>query len=387
MKTLKRSKVLGAMLGGLTALGMIGTAQASSHREAPAISNDPAADNTDVYAWTEGGNLNVIANWIPFEEPSGGPNFFKFSDDVLYEVHITKPGIAGPDGGANATYTFDDQAYYQFRFKTAPIARVEPGPDAGLGGGVEFFAQLTGTYNQSYTVTKIDGNGVATDLTPAGGLKVAPPNIGPVTDQLANGLPSGRRYDDAFAATFNGTLSDGTQIFAGPRDDPFYVDLGGIFDLANLRAKGTAQDGLYHFNVHSVVMQIPLANLQGGGIHQGTAGDDSTVGIWAASSRRKVRILRNDGTENGFGAWTQVSRLAIPLVNEALIGFQDKDKYNRTTPRTDVANFAGYFLAPTLVRDAAARGVYASKGVTDISPYDRNRLDLIGAINLAPDHR
>jgi hypothetical protein len=161
MKTLKRSKVLGAMLGGLTALGMIGTAQASSHRE----------------------------------EPSGGPNFFKFSDDVLYEVHITKPGIAGPDGGANATYTFDDQAYYQFRFKTAPIARVEPGPDAGLGGGVEFFAQLTGTYNQSYTVTKIDGNGVATDLTPAGGLKVAPPNIGPVTDQLANGLPSGRHPD------------------------------------------------------------------------------------------------------------------------------------------------------------------------------------------------
>jgi hypothetical protein len=176
------------------------------------------------------------------------------------------------------------------------------------------------------------------------------------------------------------------------------VDLGGIFDLANLRGPVTvnqpdgggpianpnpAQDGLAGFNVHTISLSIPTTEIFGAGgtPHVGSAGDDSTVGVWASASRKKVRILRNDGTESWYGPWTQVSRLGLPLINEAVIGIQDKDKYNRTTPKTDVANFAAYFLNPIIVRDAEAVGIYAALGV-DPTPLKSGRVDILNTINL-----
>src|SRR5262249_16186494 len=135
--------------GVLAAAGLFvmnGVAQASSHREAPAISNDPAADNTDLWAWAPSTHdkLYVVASYIPLEEPSGGPNYPKFSDDVLYEIHVAK----GPTSLADAVT-------YQIRFKTAPIARVDPAQHGAAGGGKEFYAQISGYYNQTYTVTKV----------------------------------------------------------------------------------------------------------------------------------------------------------------------------------------------------------------------------------------
>jgi hypothetical protein len=371
---------------------------ASSHREAPAISNDPQADNTDLYAWVDPdlSTLHIVANWIPLEEPSGGPNFHKFSDDVLYQIHIAG-NASGATGNLNDTIT------YNIRFTTAPITNVA-GPylsDGGLTsnvGGQEFFAQLAGSFSQTYVVSQTVG-GVTTVLTPATAPTVAPPNIGPRTDAVVyqnffgqattgdNTVPGDGGYDDAFAATFLSSLtfpaSGGTgAVWAGPRDDGFYVDLGGVFDLANLRAQGVAQDGVSGFNTHSVAMDIPVTAILGKAATAG-ASDAQTIGVWASSSRPKVNIYRNDGTHAGVGPWVQVSRLGLPLINEAVIGLQDKDKYNRTTPVTDVANFANYFLSPPIVSDAVAvNDISAAQGISATTLHGGGDIiDIISLVN------
>jgi hypothetical protein len=371
-------------LAAALALGA-GRAEASSHREAPAISNDPQADNTDVYAWVTPGShdkLYVITNWIPLEEPSGGPNFHKLSDEVLYEIHLSR-----------GNRSLEDEVTYQFRFKTAPVARVDPADLAAPpGGGKEFFAQLTGTFDQTYTVTKIsrgrNGNGRRATVI-ARDVPVAPPRIGPRTQTVANALGlapwTSPVYDDAFAATFVRPMGDGGsegRVFAGPRDDPFYVDLGGVFDLANLRPKGTAQDGVAGFNTHTIAVEIPTRLLTADGNPPGsTPGDATTLGVWASASRRKVNILRRDGSARADGPWVQVSRLGLPLVNEAVIGYQDKDFYNRTHPKDDVEHFGAYFLNPIVVRDAEAVGIYQTLGA-DPAPFKSNRTDVLDIINL-----
>ena len=376
-----KTKLIRHALTLLAALALMGgRAQASSHREAPAISNDPAADNTDVYAWVTSGShdkLYVITNWIPLEEPAGGPNFHRFSDDVLYEIHV-----------ARGDQSLEDVVTYQFRFRTAPIQRVDPADLAAPpGGGKEFFAQLAGAFDQTYTVAKIVGRGGnRQERVIAQDVPVAPPRIGPRTQTVANALGlapyTSPVYDDAFAATFVRDMGDEGRVFAGPRDDPFYVDLGGIFDLANLRAKGVAQDGVAGFNTHTIAIEIPTRLLTTDGQPPGdTPSDDTTLGIWSSSSRRKVNILRRDGSTRGEGPWVQVSRLGLPLVNEAVIGYQDKDFYNRTHPKDDVANFGAYFLNPIVVRDAEAVGIYAALGV-DPTPFKSNRTDILDVINL-----
>ena len=373
-----------------------GSAFASSHREAPAIAYDPAADNTDVYAFVStksarNDTLNIVANWIPFEEPSSGPNFFKFSDDVLYQIHVAR----GPSSLA-------DVVTYSIRFKTASIKNVDPatlknacsapGTVACVGGGKEFFAQLSdpmtgGAIVQTYTVTRSTPSG-SSDIVTSG--VVAPWRIGPRTQATLNAvnptLVTSATYDDAYAKTFIKTATDGkTRVFAGPRDDGFYVDLGGVFDLANLRAKGTAQDGLAGYNVHSIALEIPTAQLTSDGAAPGTAASDAnTLGVWASSSRRKVTILRQGGGANtSYGPFVQVSRLGLPLINEAVIGIQDKDKYNRTSPKDDVSNFGAYFLNPVIVPDAEAVGIYKAMGITVDDSYRHNRTDILDVIGLA----
>jgi len=357
-------------------------ALASSHREAPAISRDPVADNTDLYAWVTPNThdkLYILANYIPLEEPSGGPNFAKFSDDVLYEVHIAR-------GAASLA----DAVTYQIRFKSATIPNVDVSNlTLPPGGGKEFFAQLSGYFSQTYTVTKIEGT--ATTVI-ASNVPVAPPRIGPETQTILNlfGVASSATYDDAFAATFITNMGAGGvegRVFAGPRDDGFYVDLGGILDLAQLRPKGTAQDGVAGFNTHTIALEIPTNMLTGTGVFPPTWSSPSdllTLGIWASASRQKVSILRGDGTVTGAGPWTRVSRLGLPLINEAVIGIQDKDKWNRMDPSSDVPIFGAYFLNPIVVRDAEAVGIYQALGVQQpqIDALKSNRLDIINLINL-----
>lgn len=351
--------VLAALVAGLAPAA----AEASSHREAPAISNDPAADNTDLYAWVTPGShdkLNVVANWIPLEEPAGGPNFHSFSDDVRYEIHIAR-------GASNA-----DVVSYYIEFSSTPIKRVAVEDlGLGLGGGKEFFAQLAGV-TQTYTVTKVLGDGKKTVI--AEGIKPAPANIGPVTDAVAYESDG---YTDAYAAKFISNTKDGGRVWAGPRDDGFYVDLGGVFDLANLRAKGEAQDGVSGFNTHSIALEIPTSVV----VSPKEKGVNSIIGVWTATSRRKLTIRHFSGGESSYGPWVQVSRLGVPLVNEVVVGLQDKDKYNATHPADDVANFGAYVLNPILVRDAEAVGIYAALGV-DPKPFRSGRSDILDILNL-----
>lgn len=396
-----RNRTTMLVASGLTALGLLAsgmTARASSHREAPSIGTDQVADNTDLYAWVTPGShdkLNIIASWIPLEEPSAGPNFYKFSDDVRYEIHI-----------ARGNQSLNDKLTYYIQFKTKKTPRQEV-TDKMIGGGKEFFAQLTNYFSQTYTVTKVDANGGSTVI--AKDVAVAPPRIGPRTFMIAQKAKgsAATEYDDAFAATFIKDMGKEGRVFAGPRDDGFYVDLGGIFDLANLRGAG-AKDGLAGFNVHSIALEIPINKVTGtnkGPRHDGTAGDDTTIGIWAASSRRASMATGGDGNGNGnggsdgdgdndgdeadastrsaasSGGWVQVSRIGLPLINEAVIGLQDKDKYNRTTPKNDVKNFGAYFLNPVIVRDAEAVGIYDLLKLP-ADDYKTDRLDIIDAINL-----
>jgi hypothetical protein len=373
-----RSRFLGAVLAVL--LSPL-AALASSHREAPAISFDPAADNTDLWAWIKPGTydrLYIVAAYNPLEEPSGGPNFHKFSDDVLYEIHVVR-GVS----------SLADVITYQVRFKTEPLTRVDVADlTKGPGGGKEFFAQLSGSVGfqkQTYTVTKVQDS-QATVI--AQDIPVAPPNVGPRTFAVLKGLglltTTESSYNDGFTQQFVKPMgsggSEGT-VFAGPRDDGFYVDLGGIFDLANLRAKGTAQDGVAGYNCHAIALDIPVTRVTADGALPTTRTDNSIIGVWASASRRKVTIQRQNGAPESIGPWVQVSRLGLPLINEAVIGLQDKDKYNRTTPATDVTNFGAYFLNPIIVRDAEAVGIYDALGV-DPTPFKSNRTDILDIIGL-----
>ncbi len=353
------------------ALG-VGTVQASSHREAPAISQDPTADNTDVYAWVTPGThdkLNVVLGFNPLEEPSGGPNFHEFSTDVLYQLHITR-GVA----------SLEDVYTYQFRFQKTPATRQDPADlKAGLIGGKEFFSQLTGQ-KMTMQVTRIE-KGIATII--ADNVPVAPPNIGPRTYTVAQkGSASSNVYDDAFAATFITPTKEGGRVWAGPRDDAFYVDLGGIFDLANLRPKGTAQDGVSGYNVHAIAIEIPTGKLTDtGAAPTSGASDKQLLGIWSSASRPAITYRFRNGFSYHFGPWVQVSRLGLPLINEAVIGIQDKDRWNNDRPSRESTYFP-YILNPVVVRDAKAVGIYTALGVNDTSPFESNRLDIVDTINL-----
>ncbi|MDI1448174.1 DUF4331 domain-containing protein [Polyangium sp. 6x1] len=379
---MKRMTWTSAALAALTILGTAGTAMASSHGEAPGIGEDPRADNTDLYAWVEGGNLVILANYIPLEEPAAGPNWHKFSDDVLYEVHIAR----GPG-------SLDDALTYQIRFSSSAYPAVDPGDlQAPVGGGKEFFSQLSGS-EQTYSVTKLVNGKNPTVLVQ--NAKVAPPNVGPRTNTIAYQVPMGKTYEQFFvdeAATSRVTALGGGEgrVFAGPRDDGFSVDLGAVFDLAGLETVlgGTPYDNVSGYNVHTIALEIPLQVANGGtAVVSGAANDNQTIGVWASASRRKTRILRRKESADSFGPWVQVSRLGLPLINEAVIGIQDKDKFNRTHPKDDVANFGAYILNPVIVRDAEFAGFYAGPlagcvGAGGVAALKSNRTDIIDIISL-----
>jgi hypothetical protein len=393
----------GSVMSALTALGLLSlssVAAASSHREAPSISSDPAADNTDTYAFVNGTNLVVVANYIGLELPEGGPNWARFSDDVRYDIHIAR----GPTSLADALT-------YQVKFTTAAPVKGNSGaspPTPTPAGGLEFFGQLTGSgaFGQTYSVTQLT-NG-ATPTVIATGIKVPPPNVGPETNAVAYAIPTGTTYEQFFVnggtGPSIGTLMGGGSVFAGPRDDPFWVDLGAIFDLAQLRPVANptapARDSIAYMNVHAIVIEIPLT-VANGGTAPVTSGataaqaDAQTVGVWASASRRKSTIRRRSGVDSSYGPWIQVSRLGQPLINEAVIGLQDKDYFNHLTPADDLTTFANYILNPILVRDAQAIKFYAAGGPLAGAACDNGmggtdlesgRMDIVGVINLAPSH-
>ena len=308
---------------------------ASSHREAPLISSDPQADNTDLYAFRspdDPNTITIIANYIPFQSPEGGPNYYTFGTNVRYEIHIK-----------NSTATTKDDITYRFTFSSK---NEDP---------TTFFNIRLGLQNLKTTYTcEKSTDGGATFVTIITDGIVPPANIGP---RSIENSPVGLGVSSYDVLVQQGiiTATTGEKAFCGPADDPFFVDLAGAFDLGNFRPEGNdvnpTKDGVARFNVHSIVLNIPIKMLQKDGKDVSAATSildgDFVIGVWASASRQQIKTLNLDGSMSFSGDWVQVSRLGMPLTNEAIIPLQSKDLWNATTPENDL-QFAKYFSNPEL---------------------------------------
>lgn len=307
----------------------------SSHREAPLIANDPLADNTDVYAFKspdDPNSITIIANYIPTEFRNGGPNYYSFGENIRYEIHVD-----------NDASTPGDDITYRFTFTKMN------------GDPTTFFNIRLGQENlkTTYMIEKSTDGG-ATFSTFMTGLTVPPPNIG---DRSING-PVGLNaasYEDLIASSIY-TTPEGGQVFCGPSDDPFFVDLGGIFDLGDAPRQnngGVVRDGLAKFNTHSIAIKIPVSVLQKDGLGVSAAANildpNFVIGVWASASRQTTRTITAGG-QSYAGNWVQVSRLGMPLTNEAVIPVGKKDFWNSLTPYQELAETTldEYFYNPEL---------------------------------------
>ena len=380
-KPLARRALLAFLLFALT-LSMIFTpaptrSLASSHREAPLIVADPLADNTDTYAFrsTEPGRsgfVTLIANWIPFQEPSGGPHFYKFDDTVLYEIYIDNTG----DGVEDITY--------QFRFKTrfvngdSVLGMATPNQAfAGTGGIEPLITSLDDPdYNepQTYSVTRIDRHTGKSGKVLASGLIMPPSNIGERTTP---------NYEAALAQPAIYALPNGGRVFAGQRDEGFYIDVGGVFDTLKLRSITTdgGVDSTAGYNVSTIAIEVPIQDVtRSGAVPSGPTSADAVIGVWAVSSRQKISVLRSALDDDGdepltVGPYQQVSRLGSPLVNELIIPLKLKDRFNASTPAGD-SQFAQFVTNPQL-----AQLLSAVFGIS-IPPAPRNDLAAIFATGI-----
>ena len=309
------------MLAGIlttAAIALTGSLRASSHREAPLTSQDPLADNTDVYAFVSPAHpdrVTLIANFIPFEEGYGGPNFFKFDDNVLYEIMV--------DNDADAV----EDVTYQFQFRTS-IGN--PNTFLYNTGPITSLDSTSFNVKQFYDVTRIEGKrrlGRGHQTVLGTGLPTPPVNVG---------IRSTPNYG-ALAAQAVRQLSDGSRVFAGQRDDPFFVDLN-VFDLLAVPPADINNfDALAGKNVHTIAIEIPMAQLTRTGANPASATDPAAIiGVWSTASRPNV-TTRGSGREKHSKAYVQVSRLGQPLVNEVVIPRGSKDAFNALEPKDDAA--------------------------------------------------
>ncbi len=322
--------LLTAAAVGLTYLGtQTNYLAASSHREAPMIANDPLADNTDLYAFRNPNDpsmVTIIANYIPLQLPQGGPNFASFGENIRYEIHVNNKG------------QMKDDIIYRFTF-----AKQNEDPTT-------FFNIRLGKQNlkTTYTAQKsVDGGATFTDIVTNG--IVPPPNVGPRSIEGAAGL--GTTYD-ALVNSAIMSASTGEKVYCGPADDPFFADLGGIFDLGQTRNNAGPRDGLGGKNIHSIALNIPISMLSKNGLGADAAAnildENYIIGVWASASRPKTRTLGTNGTLTDAGAWVQISRIGMPLTNEAIIPIGAKDRWNARTPYTEDTANDKYFGNPEL---------------------------------------
>lgn len=339
----RRLKQITALLSVMIASAIL---MSSSHREAPLIAFDPQADNTDVYAFRSPDNPDkvvIIADYIPFQLPHGGPNYYTFGQNVRYEIHVD-----------NNTDTPGDDITYRFTFK---VVNQDPST---------FFNIRLGQQNQYTTYTcerSMDGGASFTTIVSNG--IVPPNNIGPRSIESMVGL-NAINYNSLMTSAIS-TATTGEKVFCGPVDDPFYVDLGGAFDLGDLpRQNSRVHDGLSHYNVHAICLQVDISTLQKNHKTAAQAANildaDYVIGVWASASRLATKTLNTaaggspfnplgGGTFTETGNWVQVSRLGMPLTNEVVVAIGKKDYWNSLTPYQDlkyIDTFANYFYNPEL---------------------------------------
>lgn len=361
--------------------------QASSHSDAPLIKQDPSANLTDVYAFVgkKYGDsntkvLNIVVNVHPFCEPGDGVIYDRFADDALYSINITDPKT----GAIVCTYNF---RYSSVDPKTAPgLKNPNTILSYGLGtalGGIQTIGDAHQNFTQFYTVTKIVG-GNSTVLNSNQTLICAPPNPGKnATPKYndANGVPvSGATTEgglDAYTAQAVYGLGTGETVFSGQREDSFFADTPGIFDLLDSRIlnngsdqnapgfgqQGHGVDGFKGYNVLTFAIQVPISQLS-------SVPNFPSVGVYASVSRPRITLRKTDGDNVSSGPWVQVNRLGNPLFNEVLVALKDKDNYNRMSPTDDATHFATYALNPEVA--------FLINTVYHTGFQEHNRTDLLG---------
>ena len=360
----KLSVLVVAVLAAAAASSLVvGPGGASSHREAPLTSLDPTADDTDVYAFTARdapGSLTVVANWLPFEDPGGGPNFYKFDPRARYYVNVDNTG----DG--------DYDVRYRFTFRTLAPNSAEVGYPVALPEIRSIDDPKLERQRMTVLRERYDRRGRRISARVVGrNLPVAPSNIGAKTMPDYEGL----------AAQAIRPLRGGGRVFAGQRDDPFYIPLDRVFDSINLEGAGTGNQGggidtLAGYGVQAIVLQVPEARVtRGARAVSGPSAPNAVVGVWASAERRRLQVV--DGGRRGRAQerrsdYVQVSRLGNPLINELVIPLALKDKFNRTQPSDDLENFGRYVLAPF---PAAALNQLFDLGIKE-----RNRTDIVQAL-------
>ena len=374
-----------ALVPAVVALGALGglapDATASSHREAPSIAMNPSVDATDLYMFRsyEPGRaayVTILANYIPFQDPQGGPNFYMFNPNALYEIHVDNNG----DGKEDLTF--------QFRFtntskqtaltigtgaaaKAVKIPLINSDPITGVNP-----ASLN--VRETFTLGVVRGGRRAAAATPVtnanGGATTFDKPVDNIGDKVFGSATGYATYANQHVYTVNVPgCSTPAKVFVGQRKEPFYIAVGKIFDLVNLNPLGPEVGGnnndLEAKNVSTLALELPIACL--------TAGNDPVIGAWTTASLRQGRLLSN-APKTGLnrvslegGAWTQVSRLGNPLVNEVVIGIDDKDKFNGSRPSDDAANFADYVTHPVL--PAVIQKLFPSA----VAPTNIPRTDLL----------
>ena len=308
-------------------------AQASSHREAPLIADDPLADNTDVYAFVSPDDpttVTISGNYIPMQLPQGGPNYYTFGEDIRYEIHVD-----------NDASMVGDEVTYRFTF-----TRMNEDPTT-------FFNIRLGKENikATYVLERSTDGGMNFETIVEEGV-VPAYNIGPRSIESGVGLDS--TYMEVWENAIT-TASSGETVFAGPADDPFFVDLGGIFDLGDSPRQGDepSRDGLAQFNVHTLALKVPISTLKKAGAPAKPSSildGNFVIGVWASASRPAMRTLVSGDSIVDSGDWVQVSRLGMPLTNEAVIPIGMKDYWNAITPyqELDDTTLDKYFYNPEL---------------------------------------
>ena len=357
MTRFRHSRLPLAILPTFTAIALGAVASAawsSSHREAPNTAMNPTVDATDLYMFRSyepgrAGFVTLLANYTPFQDPQGGPNFYMFNPNALYEIHIDNTGAGS------------EAMTFQFRFtNTSKAAALMVG-----GKSVKVPLINTGTLagatpaalnvTEAYTLKVVRGDrrtGTVSSVTnAAGGATVFTKPVDNIGDKSFGGAGGYATYANQFVhnVAIPGCATQG-RVFVGQRKEPFYIAVGRTFDLFNLNPLGAETGGnnndLESKNVSTLALEVPIACL--------TAGADPVIGAWTTASLRQGRLLSN-APATGLnkvsiegGAWTQVSRLGNPLVNEVVIGLDDKDKFNSSKPKNDLTNFADYVTHPTL---------------------------------------
>ena len=335
----------------------------SSHREAPNIMLDPTADNTDTYAFVAPNatqRVTIVGNWVPGENPNGGPNFYRFDDRAFYYLNIDNTG----DGRTDLRYLY--RFHTKLRNPNSALYAVPPVNSV--------FDKTLNTF-QTYTLSleRFRVAGAVRRMTStvlARNVPVAPSNVGPKTMPDYNRLASQAVRRVRF----------GGQTFAGQRDDPFFIDLGAVFDSLHLRsgtgASGGGHDDFSGTNIESIVLQVPKSQVTVN--RRGVSGpkaSNAVVGVWASTERRALQVTNNrfDSNRGARGRQVQVSRLGNPLVNELIVPLGRKDEFNRTQPQDDARLYGKYVLNPELARviNALFPTVHAP---------EKNRTDIVQAL-------